>query len=98
MKSTLIAILLLSGTCGALGEAPDNYFTHLQCIETNIGKFDDGKIAPEEIAKLIVPLCHDVYLREFERFNKGKVPTPEEEQTETVRGVVFVRSRPLPAF
>jgi len=94
-KAFLIVSLLLyctfeAGVADDLGAPLIN--VHLQCIRDNLLKLDDGKTTPEQLAILIVPLCHTPFVEAYESFN-GDPATPEQEQANTAAGIRFVKFR-----
>jgi hypothetical protein len=60
------ATLLFSTTNYSVAQSPNDAKlaaarAHMYCVRDNVAKFDDGKMDPNHLAEIIMPLCHSLH-------------------------------------
>jgi hypothetical protein len=93
--SFLGLVLVVSGFTGALGADMSPAIAvqaHLACVSNNVAKLDDGKMAPDDLAKMIVPLCHDEHTAAMKATN-GDPDAQQVEFSHTMAAVMLARAR-----
>ncbi len=88
------SILILSGTVAALGantSQTEAVRAHMECVVKNVAQLDDGKMAPEVLAGMIVPLCHAAHAAAMKATN-GSVDAQQLELDHTIAAVLLARS------
>jgi hypothetical protein len=89
----LVPAVLVSGGRLQAQDAQSLAMKHMTCVISNAAKLDDGKMAPQELAKLVEPHCHDEHVAAEAAVGVSAEGAAAIESDHTLAAVLFYRSR-----